>query len=190
MKLTNLQILLMSRVDFNMEIQFSKHNSGSSSNTTRNKIFISYAREDLDWLQRLVEHLRPLLETTSVELWSDQLLPHDTQWLPEILEALNATRVAVLLVTQDFIISEFIHTREIPSFHAAVEDGGITILWVYVNYCSYEEEVALYGQPLNSTSVPLAALKTAEQEAELSRICQYIVRSSSISRAGSPEKII
>lgn len=80
----------------------------------RTKIFISYSHVDMAWLSRLQVHLRPLQRTGLIEVWDDTRLAGGDQWREAIAEAIASAKVAILLISPDFLASDFIATEEVP----------------------------------------------------------------------------
>jgi predicted nucleotide-binding protein len=79
------------------------------SPTQRKSVFISYSHTDIEWLKRLQIHLKPLEREGAIELWSDEKIQPGSKWREEIRDAIKKARVAVLLVSVDFIASEYIY---------------------------------------------------------------------------------
>ncbi len=80
----------------------------------------------------------------------------------------------MLLVTQDFLISEFITKNELPQLLRKAENEGLRILWVAVKPSVYADtEIGKY-QALNDPSKPLASLEPAELDQQMFEIYQKI----------------
>src|SRR5262245_32663933 len=143
----------------------------------RNKVFISYSHRDGKWLKRLRTHLRELERRGLVELWDDTRIRPGSEWRKEIRDALDSARAAVLLVSADFIASDFIAENELPPLLSAAESDGVTILPLILSASLYEEiENLARFQSVNPPSKPLIELNKGEQERYLVELSKAVLR--------------
>lgn len=144
----------------------------------RERVFVSYSHCDRAWLERLQRMLKPLLRRGRVALWDDTAIRAGDHWLEEIEDALAAARVAVLLVSADFLASDFIAEHELPPLLRAAEEQGVRILWVYLSPCLYEETPIRHYQAAYDPAQALTELSAPEQDRVLKRIAQRIRQAS------------
>lgn len=71
------------------------------------KVFFSYAREDSELREQLYRHLAVLRRERSIDAWYDGELIPGQPWRPEILAQLEESQVVVMLVSSDFLASDF-----------------------------------------------------------------------------------
>lgn len=104
----------------------------------RQGVFLSYSHKDKKFLDQLLTHLKPLERAGLVTYWSDLQIAAGSPWFQEIGKALASARAGVLLVTSDFLASDFIHEKELGPLLKEAEQGGVRILWIPVRACSYK----------------------------------------------------
>jgi hypothetical protein len=93
----------------------------------RSQIFISYSHADRTWLARLRKQLSPLERREELDVWADTNLTPGDLWRDEIEAALERAKVAILIITTDFLASTFITQVELPALLAAAQKGGCRI---------------------------------------------------------------
>jgi TIR domain len=145
---------------------------------TRDQVFISYSHKDRQWLKKLQTMLKPLVSKNLV-VWDDTKIKPGAKWKGEIERALGAAKVAVLLVSPNFLASDFIAEHELPPLLEASKKHGLVILWVLVGSCLYDETEIKDYQAAHDISKPLNRLKSAEQDEVLVQICRTIKTAAS-----------
>jgi hypothetical protein len=145
-----------------------------AGDTQRKGVFISYCHADAEWLARLQKHLKPL-QREGIEVWDDTRLKAGERWREEIRQALAAAKVAILLVSADFLASEFIVTNELPRLLKAAEEEGATILPVILSPCRFTRMESLSRfQAVNDPAKPLLKMGRANREEVLDDVARAV----------------
>ncbi|HEU5381979.1 MAG TPA: TIR domain-containing protein, partial [Ktedonobacteraceae bacterium] len=76
------------------------------------KIFCCYAHEDEHLLNKLKLHLKPQQRQGLVQIWHDRDISAGAEWEQEIEEQLRTAQIILLLVSPDFIASDYCYTKE------------------------------------------------------------------------------
>ena len=167
---------LMSRLEEGRDIKFARpprltYNPDFKDDSVANKlnIFISYAHSDKRWLERLKTHLKVLSKFSgSIEYWEDTKLRGGDKWRDEITAAIKKANVAILLVSTDFLASDFISSDELPPILRKAREEGACILPLIVAPCEYGISELSDFQAVNSPDKTLADL--GNDEAAIERV--------------------
>ena len=103
-----------------------------------NKAFVSYSHTDVEHLARMQIHLAPYIREKKVDVRDDTRIKPGSRWKEEIKQAIALARVAILLVSADFLASEFIAQNELPPLLDAAEQQGMLVLSVILSPCAFE----------------------------------------------------
>jgi len=139
------------------------------------KIFISYCRNDSEYLERLKIHLKYFDKKGMITCWDDSEIKPGMKWKEEITKALNDVDVAILLVSADFLASDFILEKELPPILLAAKKKGTTILAITVKPCVLSGSELVNFQFVNSLSDPLSGKTEHEREIVYSKIVNCII---------------
>ena len=143
--------------------------------SNRTKVFISYSHENEEDQQRLLTHLRAAKQNNKVEWWDDTQIKPGEKWHEEIRKAIASTRVAILLVSVDYLASEFILKNELPPLLTASEEEGITILPVILGPCIFKRTNLARFQAVNDPSMPLSKMNRHEKDEVWNKVVETIL---------------
>jgi DNA-binding CsgD family transcriptional regulator/transcriptional regulator with XRE-family HTH domain len=144
----------------------------------RNQVFISYSHKDKKWLMLLQTFLKPYIRDELLTVWDDTLTKPGDKWKVEIKQALTSARVAVLLVSPNFLASDFIATDELPPLLKAAEEEGLRIVWIAVSYSAYKRAVIGQYQCANDPSKPLSSLNGSQRNKTLVEVCEFLMEAA------------
>jgi len=137
----------------------------SAERERRPNVFISYSHSDRDYLDRLLIHLKPLEKEGLIDLWVDTRLRAGDRWKKEIEKALGRATVAILLVSADFLASDFITDNELPPILRSAEEKGTRIIPLIVKPCRFTRDKNLrHFQAINDPKDALIVLSEGDQE--------------------------
>ena len=152
-------------------------NETETSHSKRVKVFVSYSHCDESWLKRLRVHLKPLERDYSLDIWDDSKIIAGSRWRDEIDIAIQSAKVAVLLISADFLASDFIINNELPPLLDAARKDGAVIMPLIVSPSRFKStETIAQFQAVNDPSRPLLTLPKAKQEEILVKKSEDIER--------------
>lgn len=144
--------------------------------TEKNKtVFISYSHADRDYLNRLCIHLRPFEKGGQIDIWSDTKIKAGEKWKQVIENALNKAAIAILLISADFLASDFIVDNELQPLLKYAEQKGTVILPVILKPCLFTHNSSLSQfQSINDPKLPLSKLNENDKEEIYVRIAEEV----------------
>lgn len=92
------------------------------------KIVICYAREDEALLKKLKAHLKPLQRQGLIEVWHDRDISAGTPWEQEIAKQLNNAQIILLLISPDFMDSDYCYGIEMQEAMKRHELGEARVI--------------------------------------------------------------
>jgi hypothetical protein len=152
----------------------------------RSGVFLSYSHVDVKWLDRPKVFFENLRNRGWAEAWTDHQIRPGADWDAEIQKALDAAAVAILLISENFLVSEFIGRVELPRILEAREARGLVVLSVYLSPSTIGDYPELAGiQALNGPEKFLCDMTPGEQEALWVKMYEEIKRAIGTARARS-----
>jgi hypothetical protein len=108
------------------------------------RVFVSYAREDRKWLEAdsrhsLIPFLMDSLRRHNVAFWFDKELKPGDEFRRYIESEIDQSQIALLIVSQSFLNSEFIEGKEMPRIAERARLGKMIVVPVLVEPCDWSE---------------------------------------------------
>jgi hypothetical protein len=146
----------------------------------REKVFLSYSHNERDreWMRRLRTHLKSVLLDRADKVWDDERIPAGERWHDEITKALATTKVAVLLVSADYLASDYVRQHELPSLLWAADSEGASIRAVMGSPCAFSGGATSLRdfQFVNPLDRPLDRMSLSDQETLFRKLALEIDR--------------
>ncbi|WP_010523066.1 toll/interleukin-1 receptor domain-containing protein [Aquimarina agarivorans] len=142
-----------------------------------NSVFISYSKKDIHFLEALRVHLSYLEREYDFEIWEDSKIEAGDDWRKEIYEAIAKTSIGILMVSANFIASDFITNEELPALLAIAEKKGAKIFSIIISHCMFTNIAPIAKlQSLNPPTQPVVGMNVAEKDAFFLKVTQEVKR--------------
>jgi TIR domain len=102
-------------------------------------IFISYAHADEQLCTELRTHLSSLERVKSIEVWSDRDIRAGAEWKLEIHYYLNTAQIILLLISPDFMDSDFCYSIEMKQAMERDEAGKASVIPIILRPVFWED---------------------------------------------------
>lgn len=137
-------------------------------------IFIAYSREDDSFRIRLEKHLSTLKRREYINTWYDGKIEAGTEWKLEIDKALNAADIILLLISADFIASDYCYEIEMKRAIERHEKGEVVVIPILINHCDWEDTPFGVIQALPQNGKPITDSFWENSDKSLSIIAKSI----------------
>ena len=106
------------------------------------RIFFCYARKDELLLNQLKNHLQPLQRQGLIKLWYDREIRAGSEWESVIKKQLDMAQIILLLVSPDFMASDYCYSIEMQRALERHQRGEATVIPIILR------PVYWHGEPL------------------------------------------
>ncbi len=144
------------------------------------RVFVSYSHDDDRWLAELKKFLKPLVDRGLLNTWDDKKILAGSDWQCEIEKALQSASMAIFLVSQSFLASDFIAHQELPPLLEKAKSQGLTIIWIAVSASTVRDSVLSQFQAANDPENPLDAIPKPERNKVLVKIYDQVMKAAAI----------
>ncbi|HEV8580021.1 MAG TPA: toll/interleukin-1 receptor domain-containing protein [Thermoanaerobaculia bacterium] len=138
-------------------------------------VFISYSHKDEVWKNRLLAHLLISVKGGILEVWDDRRIAAGDEWHAEIERIIESAQMCVLLISANFLTSDFIRREEIPRMLIRRRKDGMRLVPVLVRSCDWEIVDWLKQIQMRPTDArPLASLKGDQRDEQMTKIAREV----------------
>jgi PAS domain-containing protein len=101
------------------------------------RIFFSYCHRDEDLRDEMVKHLSILKRQKVIEAWYDRDIDAGSKWEEEIYEQLSKAHIVLLLISPDFLNSEYCYENELKQAMERHEAGKALVIPIVLRSCDW-----------------------------------------------------
>lgn len=120
------------------------------------KVFISYSHQDEKIKDELLKHLAPLKRNGLISEWHDRLLQPGANWKNEISKNLVESDIVILLISIDFINSDYCYESEMEQAILRNNEGLCRVVPVLARPCLWNETPFSKIQALPKDAKPIS----------------------------------
>jgi TIR domain len=121
------------------------------------RIFCSYSHEDEEYLNELWISLAGVRQQGLIEWWHDREISPGIDWDQAIDENLDSSEIVLLLVTPNFMSSEYVQKKEIKRALEKHERGEARVIPIIIRYTDWKWAPIGKLQALPKDGTPIVA---------------------------------
>lgn len=137
-------------------------------------IFFAYSREDSILRERLDKHLSGLKRKNYVNTWYDGKIDAGKEWEKEIDTHLSKADIILLLISADFIASDYCYDVEMTKAISRHEKGDAVIIPIILNPCDWSDLSFSKIQGLPQNGKPITSTHWENSEIALNEVAKSI----------------
>ncbi len=119
-------------------------------------IFIAYSREDEKYRLLLEKHLNILQRQALIKTWHDGKIEPGIDWEAEIETNLNSSDIIILLISIDFLSSDYCYNNEMSKALERHKSGDSKVIPIITRPCDWEDSPFAKLQVLPDKGKPIS----------------------------------
>ncbi|HNL06763.1 MAG TPA: TIR domain-containing protein [Chitinophagales bacterium] len=144
--------------------QIDDNNVSNNATTDKPKdIFISYSKFDLRYLNELRTHLSPMVKNNKIRPWDDTDLMAGDAWDKAIRTRLNQADIILLLLSSDFLATEYIWENELQPALERHKAGTVQLVPIILRPCNWQESPIAFLNALPQKGKPISAYQDRDE---------------------------
>ena len=104
---------------------------------SRTRVFCSYSHNDAAYFKELEVQLASLKRSDCIELWSDREIRPGEGWQTKVSDALEGADLILLLISPDFIASDYCFEVELKRAMELADSGEAITIPILVRACDW-----------------------------------------------------
>lgn len=127
------------------------------------KVFVSYAHEDEAPRKALANHLRALEREGLIVVWHDRKITGGREWAGAIDDALASADIVLLLISADFLASDYCHDVELKEASRLHDTGQARVVPVILRSCDWTHSPFARFNALPPDGLPVVEAQFPDQ---------------------------
>ena len=119
------------------------------------KVFISYAHEDDIYRKELEKHLSMLKRNNHIDTWTDREIVAGQNWGNQISNELEEAKVILLLISADFLFSDYCFDIEMKRAIERHNDKQAVVIPIILRHCDWSDTPFSKIQVLPANAKPV-----------------------------------
>ncbi|MDI9585931.1 MAG: TIR domain-containing protein [Acidobacteriota bacterium] len=136
------------------------------------RVFVSYSHDDAQWFEAgaLIPWLQESLKRDAIELWYDWDIEAGEEFRQRIEAEIDASDVALLLLSEAFLSSDFIGKVELPRILDRVASGLMSVIPLLLEPCEWDELDFISSRQVVPGRPPKPLIESVGERAEFARV--------------------
>lgn len=127
------------------------------------RVFYSYSHKDEEFRKKLGTYLAPLRQTKKIIEWHDRKIEPGANWETEISNELNSADLIVLLVSENFLDSDYCFGVEVEKAMARLKLEQVKVVPILLKPCLWDESKFSTLQFIPRDCKPITTWPSAEE---------------------------
>jgi hypothetical protein len=127
------------------------------------ELFYSYAHEDEKLRDALATHLSLLKRQGVIKVWHDRNISAGAEWEKELLSQLERADIVLLLVSADFLASDFCYSVEMQRALERQAAGEALVIPIILRPCEWKDAPFSKLQALPKDAKPVTSWSNRDE---------------------------
>jgi hypothetical protein len=137
-------------------------------------IFIAYHFPEKRWLDRVQAAIEPVACGAPIVVWDDRKLLGGCAWRGELADVLARSKVAMMIVSDPFLLSGFTQRAKLPALLDKERERGLRICWVLASYCLFSVAGLRAEEAGHGINAALDGLSGVARDAQIAEVAQKV----------------